>query len=351
MKCPRLLRFTFAAVNLITGATGLLGTHIMLELLQNGRQVRALKRPGSKLQIVHDVFEFYAPGKNLHQQIEWVEGDVMDVESLLDAMAGVEYVYHTAAVVSYHRKDWDEMYKVNVHGTANVVNAAYKAGIKKLCHVSSIAALGKVNPGQWITEAEEWKDSGLNTHYGISKHASEMEVWRGVQEGLEAIVVNPGFIIGPGDFSRSSASVFSKLDEGMSYYPPGGTGFVCATDCARAMRLLMDTDVSGEGYILVGENLSMQELFQAISKQLGKPVPQKEASSFVLQLARIAEWIKEKITGKKALITRETVKNASVRFYYKQDKIKEAVGFSFTPVSKGIEQTALFFRSMNQPQD
>ena len=336
-------------MNLITGATGLLGTHLLLELLQNGQKVRALKRPDSNLGVVQDIFDFYAPGTNLHQQIEWVEGDVMDVESLLDAMAGVEYVYHTAAVVSYHRKDWDKMYRVNVHGTANVVNAAHKAGIKKLCHVSSIAALGKVKPGQWISEAEEWKDSSFNTHYGISKHESEMEVWRGVQEGLDAVVVNPGFIIGPGDFSRSSASVFTKLNEGMSYYPPGGTGFVCATDCARAMRLLMNGGASGEGYILVGENLSMQELFQSISQQLERTVPHKEASSIILQLARIAEWIKEKLTGKKALITRETVKNASIRFYYKNDKIKDAIGFTFTPVSKGIEQTAAFFRLKNQP--
>jgi dihydroflavonol-4-reductase len=335
-------------VNLITGATGLLGTHLILELLQNGQQVRALKRKDGNTALVKDILEFYSPGKSLYDKIEWVEGDVMDVESLLSAMEGVDFVYHTAAIVSYHRKDWDQMYKVNVHGTGNVVNAAYKSGIRKLCHVSSIAALGKVRPGQWITEAEEWKDSNLNTHYGISKHASEMEVWRGVQEGLNAIVVNPGFIIGPGDFNRSSPSVFPKLNEGLNYYPPGGTGFVCASDCARAMRLLMESEKSNEGYILVAENLSMQYLFQEINKNLGKSGPDKEASSFILQLARVAEWIKEKITGKKAVITRETVKNASVQFYYKNDKIKEAIGMDFTPVSKGIELTATFFRSMNR---
>ncbi|MFM9985768.1 MAG: NAD-dependent epimerase/dehydratase family protein [Flavobacteriales bacterium] len=335
-------------MNLITGATGLLGTHLILELLQNGQSVRALKRENSNTEIVRDILDFYAPGHRLFEKVEWVVGDVMDVESLLSAMEGIEFVYHTAAVVSYHRKDWDQMYRVNVHGTGNVVNAAYKSGIRKLCHVSSIAALGKVKPGQWINEAEEWKDSDLNTHYGISKHESEMEVWRGVQEGLNAIVVNPGFIIGPGDFDRSSPSVFSKLNEGLNYYPPGGTGFVCATDCAKAMRQLMQSEKSNEGYILVAENLSMKYLFQEINKNLGKSGPEKEASSLIMQLARIAEWLKEKFSGKKAVITRETVKNASVQFYYKNDKIKEAIDLEFTPVSKGIELTAAYFRSKNR---
>ena len=331
-------------MNLVTGSTGLLGIHVMIRLLESNEKVRGMVRANSNRKVVQDVFTFYNSA-HLYDCIEWVEADVLDIPALLVAMEGIEKVYHTAAVVSYHKSDRKEMYAINVEGTANVVNAAMESGVKKFAHVSSIAALNrfKSNP---ITEEGEWVDSKENTHYGITKHLSEMEVWRGSQEGLDVVIINPGFIIGPGDFSRSSASVFSKLDEGFSYYPPGGTGFVGATDVASVMVQLMNSSIANEGYIVVAENGSMKDLFQNISRGIGKPIPTKEAKPWMLQVARIAEWLKEKFTGKKALVTKETVMNASLRFYYSSDKVKSAIDFEFSPIEKCIEEASRFYKSV-----
>lgn len=329
--------------NLVTGATGLLGSHIVLELLRRGEEVRALYRSEKGKIETERLFGFYNQS-NLFNKIEWFQYDVMDVSGLEEAMTDVQHVYHCAAIVSYHAKDRKEMYRINVEGTANVVNVALESGIEKLLHVSSIAALNRfyANP---VTEEGEWVDSTDNTHYGITKHLSEMEVWRGGQEGLCHVILNPGFIIGPGDFTRSSTSVFMKLNEGMAYYPPGGTGFIGVHDVVAAAVGLMKSPLHGERYIAVAENGSMKQLFQGISKALGKPEPQKLAAGWMLQVARIFEWIKEKITGKKALVTRETVKNASLRFYYSSEKIKSALGIEFQPIEQAIEQGAEYFKS------
>ncbi len=331
-------------MNLVTGATGLLGTHVMLELLQRGEQVRALKRESSDVDTVKKIIEFYRPQSGLFEKINWVTGDVNDVDTLLQAMENVQHVYHCAAIVSYHKADRKQMYKNNVDGTANVVNAALEMSVSKLCFVSSIAALGKVKGGQWLDENSEWKDSNFNTHYGITKNLSELEVWRGVQEGLNAVIVNPGFIIGPGQFDRSSASVFKKIDEGLAYYPPGGTGFISAQDCASIMYTLMHGSKVNERYIAVSENLPMKELFENIATSLGKTPPYKKASPAILFFARMAERLKEIFLKRKALITKESVKNASIRFYYKNDKLAGEGINSYIPISEAIKSTAAFYK-------
>jgi nucleoside-diphosphate-sugar epimerase len=332
-------------MNLVTGATGLLGTHLMFELIGSGQPVRALYRSAKTKQHCLMVLRHLGAHESWLERIEWFEGDVLNIPSLMEAMEGAHHVYHCAAVVSYHKKERTLMYAVNTEGTANVVNVALDKGIAKLCHVSSIAALGKPENNGWIDEQAEWKESDLNTHYAITKYLSEMEVWRGVQEGLDVVIVNPGFVIGPGDFERSSSRVFSTIDAGMPFYPPGGTGFVAAIDCARSMTKLMQSEIKNERYVLVGENASMKELFQSISLHLGKKVPNQEASRWAMQLARIGAWLQEIFTGKKALITRETLMNASLRYYYKNDKIKSAVGLEFTSLEEAVKSTASLYKS------
>ncbi len=330
-------------MNLVTGATGLLGTHVLLELLSRGESVKALYRSEDSKNEVKRVFQFY-DSEGLFSKIQWVHGDVMDVFSLVDAMEGVDYVVHCAAIVSYHKKDRKEMYRINVEGTTNVVSAALEVGVKKLCHVSSIAALRRAEDGATVSEDGEWQDSPLNTHYGITKHLAEMEVWRGIQEGLNAVIVNPGLIIGPGNFDRSSGSLFSKLDEGLKFYPPGGTGFVGAADTARLIVLSTKSEVNEERFIAVSESLSMKEVFTKICQELGKPLPDREAKPWMLKVARFAEAVKELFTGKKALVTRETVLNASSRYYYSSEKSKKEFALDYTPIAQCIEQTAVYFK-------
>ena len=329
-------------MNLVTGATGMLGTHLMIELLSRGERVRGLKREESDLTIVKSVFDSEQQAA-LFENIEWVVGEVLDSDSLIEAMQGCESVYHCAAIVSYHSADRAQMYKVNIEGTANVVNASLDSKISKLCFVSSISSLGKAS-NQWLDEESEWRESKYNTHYAISKNLSEMEVWRGVQEGLSAIIVNPGIIIGPGDYNRSSGSLFKTLYEGLAYYPAGGTGFIGIDDCVSMMADLMKNDLSGERYILVSENKTMKEVFDEISEALSKPKPQKEATPFILKVACAAAWLKEKITGKKAVITRENIQNSQVQFFYQNKKVQEALGRSFTPVRDSILKTAAHFK-------
>jgi dihydroflavonol-4-reductase len=335
-------------MNLVTGSTGLVGTHMMWHLLQLNEPVRALRRADSNVGQVLELFEFFDPknGKLYFDKIEWFWGDVNEISTLLDACEGCSIIYHVAALVSYHSADRKNMYRVNVEGTANVVNAALEKKVKKLCHVSSIAALGKVNSGEWVDELTEWKDSKNNTHYGITKFLSEMEVWRGVQEGLDAVVINPGLIIGPGDFERSSGTLFSLLHSGLSYYPTGGTGVIAAMDVARIMHRLAHSDVINERFIAVAENVSMQELFGQISTALGKTRGTKPIQSSLLQLIRLLHWIREKFTGIKAKVTRESVMNTSIRVYYKTDKLKNIFPENLLPIHEAVQQTAHFFKSL-----
>lgn len=329
----------------VTGSTGLLGAHLLYQLISSGKQVKAMCRQSSTTASVESIFRLLdANGENLFRKIEWVTGDVTDLVSLEEHMTGCDEVYHLAAVVSYHRKDRKNMYAINVGGTANVVNTAIELGIKKLCHVSSIASFGREYNHQNITESSLWTDEKLHTHYGITKHLSEMEVWRGVQEGLNAVIVNPGFIVGPGSFDRSSASVFKKINQGLPFYPPGGTGMVSVTDVAKSMVQLMDSEISGEQFIVVSENTSFKDLFVGISKSLGKKEPNKVAPLWLLHVLRIGEWITEIFTGRKAIVTKESLKNSSLVFFYDNNKIRNRLNFEFEPLSKSVEETSNYFK-------
>ncbi len=316
----------------------------MLELLDGNKPVRAFYRTSEGQAWVKSLFSFYGKA-SAYDRIEWHRGDVLDVDSLLDAMQGVTAVYHCAAIVSYHQSDRNGMYKINVEGTANVLNVALELSVKRFVHVSSIAALRRKNAAEPIDERGEWADDPVNTHYGITKHLAEMEVHRAIVEGLDAVVLNPGLIVGPGDFTRSSSSLFSKLNEGFSFYPPGGTGVVGVQDVAHAAVILRERGVCGERYIAVAENMSMKDLFSSISLALDKPAPYREAKQWMLEAARIWEWMKQLFFGNKALVTKESVKNASVRFYYSSDKIVNDLGMQFSSVEQSIRDGAAFFKS------
>lgn len=329
-------------MNIVTGVSGLLGMHIARALAEKGEQVVGIIRPNSDMSIVNEVFTFYNQ-QHLLDRISFQKGDVLDTDSLLQLFQEDSIVYHCAAVVSYHSADRKLMYQTNVEGTANVVNAAIEKKVKRIIQISSIAALKRTFESE-VTENGEWEDNSLNTHYGITKHLSEMEIWRGIQEGVDGVILNPGLIIGPSDFNRSSSSIFSKLSEGFDFYPPGGTGFVGVKDVANLAVVLSSKGRSGQRYIAVSDNWSMKELFQKIAKAIDAQVPTKEAKPWMLHLARIAEWLKEKFSGKKALVTIETVKNASIRFEYSNEKVKKELDYSFASLNDAISETAGFFK-------
>ncbi len=317
---------------LVTGGTGFVGSHLLRSLVKNkdaSNRVRAIRRKRSNMALVADIAN----------QIEWVETDVLDITGLMEAMQGVKQVYHSAAMISFVGSDRDKMIKINAQGTANVVNAALETGIEKLLHVSSIAALGRSAVNNQVDEKTAWEDSPFNTNYGLSKLLAEREVWRGVAEGLTAVVVNPSVILGKGDWEQSSGRLFSRVWNGLNFCPRGGTGFVDVLDLVNAMLALMDSPLSNERYVLNGENLSYREFFALVAQNMQKKAPRWEASPLLAAFARPFDALRSKITGSPPLITRETMAMSSRRFYYSNAKIKEALpDFRFSPIEATIKR-------------
>ena len=229
---------------LVTGGTGLVGTHLLYDLVRSGKKVRALKRNSSDISSVKKVFSYYSSDVDeLMKEIEWVNADLLDVYTLLDVMEGVTDVYHCAAMVSFEPKHIDEMLRVNIEGTANMVNAALEKGIRKFCHISSIATVGRSEHGAVSTEETFWKSSPDNSNYAISKYGAEREVWRAAEEGLNVVIVNPSLIIGAGNWQQSSSNMFSKAYKGIKFYTDGENGFVDVRDVASVAIKLMESKI------------------------------------------------------------------------------------------------------------
>lgn len=323
---------------LITGATGLVGSHLSYELIRTGHSVRALKRHSSNFDTINKVFSLYSDkAEELLSKIEWVEGDILDIYSLEDAMDGVEEVYHCAALVSFLPEDKQKLTRMNTEGTANVVNAAIEKKLRKLCYVSSIAALGRPEKqADLIDENLVWKTSKHNSMYAVSKYGAEREVWRGTAEGLDVVIVNPSIILGVAGPGMGSSRIFNTIWKGLKFYPPGKNGFVDVRDVARAMILLMKSDIRNERFILNVDNIEYKRLFEMMAAAMGKPAPSIKVNSLLSGLAWRVEKFRSVITGVKPLITPETAHTAVQQYEYSNEKIKKELGFEFTPIEETI---------------
>jgi nucleoside-diphosphate-sugar epimerase len=279
--------------------------------------------------------------------IEWVEGDVLDLFSLEDAMKGITKVYHNAAVVSYDPAKKEIMYRVNADGTANVVNAALKCGVKKLCHTSSIAALGPAKQGGIIDESTPWVTSKQNSHYAISKFNGEREVWRGTAEGLDAVVILPSIILGLADISNGSMQLFKTVLNGIPFYTPGMNGYVDARDVAKAQVYLMDSDIVNEKFIISAENMSFRESLELIADGFGKRRPFIKVNHGLALLARYFYSVKSLFTGKRPIVTRETARTAMQVHRYSNEKFIRASNMTFTPVKETIRNICDIYTKNN----
>lgn len=315
---------------LITGGTGFLGAYIIKELIEKGYNVRAIRR-SSKLPA------FVAP--EILNKAEWVEGDVLDVVSLQDAMQGVDVVIHSAAVVSFLRKERKQMYQVNVDGTANVVNMALENNINRLVHISSVAALGRTAGGGHVNEEKKWEESKVNTHYAKSKYKAEVEVWRGIGEGLNAVILNPSTILGYGDWSSGSSAIFKNIYNGFKWFTPGINGFVDVEDAARAVVLMLENNISEERFIINGDTWPFKKLQETIADNFLKKRPTMEATPFLLGIAWRLEKLKSLFSGNKPLLTKESALVAVSKTWFENDKLLKALpGFSFTPLEETIQK-------------
>lgn len=320
---------------LITGGTGFVGATLIKQLLAKGyTNIRAIKRATSS-------FQYLATEKD---KIEWVEADVLDFPALEDAFEGVTQVYHCAAVISFSPKKRDFMHKVNIEGTTNIVDLCLDKKVEKLVHVSSIAALGRTEESPNVDEKTVWEEqSPLNSEYAKSKQRSEMEVWRGNAEGLDMAIVNPAIILGPIDWQEGTGKFFTSVEKGFPYYTKGSSGFVDVADVARSMILLMESDISGERFVLSGANKSYRDLLNSIAEALNKPKPTKEVGAFLSGLIWRLEAVKSLFSTKEPLLTKETSQNALHTYIYDNSKIKNALDFEFTPFEKTIQRTAKAF--------
>ena len=328
----------------MTGSTGLVGMHLMLDLLKQGEPVRALKRSSSNLEMVQQVFRFYSPENiALFQRIEWIETDILDVPALYDAMEGVTHVYHCAALVSFNSKDIEQLEKINVEGTANVVNVALERQVKKLCHVSSTAAIGKGTPDQILDEKQTWKNGKENSDYANSKHGAEREVWRGIEEGLEAVIVNPSIIIGPGDWNKGSCTVFKTAYKGLKFYTEGTTAFVDVRDVVKTMIALMESPLKTERYLVFSENLTFRTFFKHLAVSLGKKPASIKASKFLTELGWRFLLVIQFLTGKAAAITKDSSRAAHRTYNFSNAKVKAAVDIDFIPIEQSIKDASKFY--------
>lgn len=293
---------------LVTGGTGLIGSHLLFHLIANGNKVRSNFRTQESLDKVHKVFGYYADDpSHLIEQIDWVQADITDVGGLDSLFDGVEYVYHCAALISFDPKDFKILERTNVEGTANVVNLSLKHGVKKLCYVSTIAAIGPSIKEKEVTEENEWSEAKASV-YGITKYEAELEVWRGSQEGLSIVIVNPGVVIGPGFWKSGSGSFFTYASKEKMYFIPGGTGFVTITDVIDAMTKLMDSNVHTERFILVNQNMTYEKMFRKIAPQLGVAPPTKEVSKFMLECFWRWDWVRSNVFGKRRKLSKSVAK-------------------------------------------
>lgn len=320
----------------VTGATGILGRIIVLELLKKGRKVRASKRPGSNLNDVRHSYSFYTEDPDgFFNKIEWVNVDFDDLDSLQDALKDVDEVYHCAAKVGFDPKDDKEMYHTNVKGTENLLYACEGSGVKKFLHVSTIAVLDTYNEKGELDESSDFNPKEEHSAYGISKHLAEMEVWRASAEGLNTVIVNPGMIIGSGNWGQSSGDIFPTFEKN-SFTFSGGTSYVDVRDAAKISIELMDQNVFGERFILIADNKRYADLGKQIRSELGL----KEARILTksqLNIGRIANILFGWLIPKLRMITRSNIESISSLNTISNKKIKEKLDYQFISVEESID--------------
>jgi dihydroflavonol-4-reductase len=335
---------------LVTGATGLLGSHLLFALLEKGYCVRAFARSQSNTAHVKSIFDFYTSGAAaLWKQVEWFEGDLEDPTSVALALEGITHVYHCAAMVSFRPKDAELMLATNRKTTENLVNLALERKVQHFCHVSSVASLGRDKNGGLIDESRIWTESSENSNYALSKYHAEMEVWRGIEEGLPAVIVNPGIILGPGFWDSGSSHFFKAIYKGFPFTSDGINGFVDVRDVAAILMQLSANQVVNERFILVSENISYDALFQMIAKHFNKKHPHIKPKGWVLQFFGRLEYWRSVLLGSYPLVTKETARTAQRQNRYSNEKIRKLLpNFSFRTLRTTTQDFCGFFENSSE---
>lgn len=329
---------------LVTGGTGLIGSHLLWELVQKKNKVKAIYRNKARLKEVLKIFSYYCEEPQMYfEYIDWVPADLHNIPDLNEAFKQVDLVYHCAGLISFDPNDIDKLDKANRTGTENIVNLCIAHNVKKLCHLSSIASLGRVPEGVMVDERTDWIDHNSNV-YALSKYQAEMEVWRGSQEGLCVSILNPGVVLGPGFWNNGSGLFFKKAAKEPKYYPPGGTGFVSVKDLTNIMVMLMNSDLNNERYIVVSENLSYKDVLDMITEGLQVKPPEKELKNWQLQLLWRLDWIRCLFSSSKRKLTKNSVYGLNHPQQYSNDKLRSSLVYSFQPVKEAILKSCSIYK-------
>ena len=323
---------------LVTGGTGLVGAHLLLHLVENETAVRAIYRTSIGIEKTKLLFQLYQK-EPLFSRINWVQADIIDVPSLEKAFQKIDYVYHCAGLISYDPNHEELLRKINIEGTANVVNFCIEYKIKKLCHVSSIAALGNLGPNEnQITEETEWNPESPLSDYAISKYGAEMEIWRGQQEGLNVVIVNPGVIFGAAFWNQGSGLFFRAVKKGFPFYTNGSTGYVGVTDVVQIMIQLMKSNIAGERFTIVAENLTFKNVIYQIAENLKAKKPKIEAKRWMTSMGWRLDWLVSTFSGSKRKLSKYSANSLHSSDYISNEKIKNAFNFKFQSIDKVIEE-------------
>jgi len=322
---------------LVTGGAGLVGKELITQLLERGKMIRA-------------IYNKNMPGVS-HPNLEQLHCSILDVEGLEDAMKDIEEVYNCAGFVNFTAGSGEQLYKINVEGTANIVNAALDKGIKKMVHVSSVSALGRIRKNELINEKMNWTESTSNSKYGKSKFLGEMEIWRGIAEGLNAVIVNPTIILGDGDWNGGSTGIFKSVYNEFPWYTEGVSGFVDVRDVAYVMIMLMQSDISSERFIISAQNVTYREIFNKIAACFNKKPPYKKVTPLIASLVWRIQSLKSKMGSSDPLLTKETAVTAFAEAYYDNQKLLDFFpSFSYRPIDESIRDTCILLQQkLNNP--
>jgi dihydroflavonol-4-reductase len=329
---------------LITGGTGLVGAHLLLHLVDGEQKIRSIYRKSEAIEKTKNLFKLYNK-TDFFSRIEWIQADILDISSLEIAFQNVDYVYHCAACISFNPDDEDQLRQVNIHGTANIVNFCIDKKVKKICHVSSIAALGDLAPHEKvITETSEWNPEKLHSDYAISKYGAEMEVWRAQQEGLQVVIVNPGVIFGAGFWNQGSGTFFKSVQKGFPFYTNGTSGYVSVTDVVNIMQQLMESEIHGERFILISENKSYKEIIYTIADKINAKKPTIEAKPWLLNVAWRMDWLLSKIIRSERKISKYAAQSLQNKDEISNEKIKTKLNYTFKTIEETLNEIITDFK-------
>lgn len=327
-------------LNLVTGATGIIGSHVLLSLLQKEKAVVACKQKSSDVSKVETLFSYYTNNsKELFNKIKWVDIDLNDTLLLEQILEGIETVYHCAGFVSFNKHHRKKLFEINEIGTKNLVNACLHLGVKAFCHVSSISTINNLDYKQTLNEEVFWKTSGKESDYAISKYGAEKEVWRAMAEGLNAVVVNPGVVLSPGFWNQSSSKLFSTCYRGTPFYTTGTTAYVAAQDVAEAMLLLVEQKKFNARFILAENNYSFKFVLDTIHQNFNKKIPSIKAGKPLLKIAQRLNELYSFFTGKEPIITKALINSAFNTQLYSGNAIINAISFKYTPIEVVLKNT------------